>query len=164
MFFTKDKANKSRLESYLRRICDLTSPNLPRQDEFRGSDRQNRTIPVLVSPLENGVPVVEETTTALTKDVSNRGLSVTMPHPFRCDEAVVGFWLPRVQDHSPWFFRSIVRPNIPIGGSFWALGLEAVEVLTIEPQTEFGRLLPLIKELIPPKRIETTPLSALLKS
>ena len=162
MFFTREKGEQSRLQGYLRRICDLTSPNLPRQDEFRGHGRNNRSIPVLLTPWENGMPVVSETATALTKDVSDQGLCVITPQPFRCEQAVVGFWLPHVQDYSPWFFRGLVRPNVPIGGGFWALGLEAVELLTVSRGSELARLLPLVTKLLPPKELETAPPSAMV--
>ena len=163
MFFTRAKGEQYKLQGYLRRICDLTSPNLPRMDEIRGANRQNRTIPILLTPWDNGMPVVSETATALTKDVSDQGLCVTMSQPFRCEEAVVGFWLPHVQDDNPWFFRSLVRQNVSIGGGFWALGLEAVELLGAGPGSEVARLLPLIAELLPPRMLKTTRPSQLVR-
>ena len=162
MFFTRAKGEQYQLQGYLRRICDLTSPNLPRQDEFRGLNRQNRTIPILLTPWEDGMPVVSDTATALTKDISDHGLCVTLSQPFRCEEAVVGFWLPQVQDYNPWFFLSLVRQHVSIGGGFWAMGLEAVELLTVSSGSELARLLPLVKQLLPPKVVETTPPSAMI--
>ena len=55
MFFTR-KQDQSQIQGYLRRICDRTSPNLPRLDESRGDSRQNRTFPILLTPWENGAP------------------------------------------------------------------------------------------------------------
>jgi len=149
MFFTREEGDKHKVQGFLRRVCDLTSPNLPRQEEFRGHNRHNRTIPVLLTPWENDMPVVSETTTALTKDISDRGLCVTTPQPFRCEQAVVGIWLPHRQNHTPWFFRGCVRPNVQIGGGFWALGLEVAELLTVSPGSEIARLVTLTQRLLP---------------
>lgn len=162
MFFTREKGEQNQLQGYLRRILDLTSPNLPRQVEFRGHDRHNRSIPVVLTPWENGMPIVSETVTALSKDISDQGLSVIISQPFRCDEAVVGFWLPHVQDYDPWFFRGLVRPNVPIGGGFWALGLEATELLTVSYGSEVARLVPLVTKLLPPTALEKSPPSAMV--
>ena len=163
MFFTRAKGEQFQLQGYLRRICDLTSPNFPRQSEIRGGNRQNRTIPILLTPWEDGMPVVSETATALTKDVSDQGLCVTMSQPFRCEEAVVGFWLPHEQDYDPWFFLSLVRQNVSLGGGYWGLGLEAVELLRTGSGSELARLLPLITELLTPKMLETTPPSQMVR-
>ncbi len=149
MFFTREKGKQYELQGYLRRICDLTSPNLPRMDEDRDHDRQNRTIPVLLTPWDQGMPVVGETTTALTRDISDSGLSLTMAQPCHVEEVVVGFWLPDVQGYEPWFFQGCVRHNVAIGGWFWALGIEAKQLLAVSAIPELELLLPMVKRLLP---------------
>jgi hypothetical protein len=162
MFVFEEKAKTSQIESRLRRICDLTSPNFPRLDDLRCEQRQNRTIPVLISPWEKGVPVVAETTTALTRDISERGISVTLPHPFRTKEIVVGFWLSEKHQNDPWFFLGITRQNVPIGGGFWGLGIELVEQLCVSSEPAIERLVSLARDHLPPRLNERHPASALL--
>ena len=157
MFFTKEKGHQYKLQSSLRRICDRTSPNLPRQIEFRGHNRQNRSVPILLAPWENGEPVVSEATTALTKDISDQGLSVVLSQPFQCDEVIVGLLLPRDSDTTSWFFRGKVRSNVQIGGGFWALGIEVVERLTSHSGSSLEELLPLTARLVPPRTFPSPP-------
>lgn len=149
MLFTKEQGELYQLRGYLRRICDVTSPNLPRLDEGRGEDRVSRTVPVLLTTWENNRPVLRETTTALTRDISDRGLSVTLCQAFHAENVVVGFWIAGARGCGPWFFLAAVRHNVAIGGGFWALGLEVLRRLT--SQSEIAGLMPLIREVLPPK-------------
>ncbi len=143
MFRTKQRDEQNKAAAYLRRVCDLTSPNLPRFDDLRGDHRQNRTIPVLLTPWEDGRAIVTDSVTALTKDVSDRGLSLTLPAPFRAEEVVAGLWLPGAPDAGePRFLLGLTRQNVPIGGGFWALGIETRRVLSA---TEAEPLLQLAK-------------------
>ena len=148
------------LRATLRRICDLTSPNLPRIDESRGEGRQNRCIPVLLTPWEDETPIVDETTTALTKDISDGGLSLTLPGPFRVQEIAIGFWVPDddYQSHA-FFLLGHTRESVPIGGGFWGLGIETIRPLR---NTEVEELLPMVVKRLPPSKVETEPPSALI--
>jgi hypothetical protein len=130
MHCMEEQHERQKVGAYLRRVCDLTSPTLPRFDESRCDCRQNRTIPVLLTPWEDGHAIVAESVTALSKDVSNRGLSVTLPSPFQAAEVVVGIWLPDAFDaQEPRFILGATRQNVPIGGGFWALGIEASHLI-----------------------------------
>ena len=160
--FTRQSSEHCRVAGYLRRICDLTSPNLPRLDDGRERIRQNRTLPVLLAPWEDGVPVVAEAATALTKNISDYGVSITMSQPFRAAEAVLGIWLTEVQGYEPWFFRGPIRLNVPIGGGFWGLGIEVIERLEVTAGSQVAGLLTLAKELLPPRPVETSRPSDLL--
>jgi hypothetical protein len=164
MFFTKKGGQRYQLQGYLRRICDLTSPNMPRLDDSRNQHRQNRTIPVLLVPWEDGAIVVSDAATALTRDISDNGLSVTLLHPFRAENIVVCFWLPRGETSDPWFFLGTTRQNVPIGGGFWSLGIELTEKLELSSESGTARLLPLAAELLPPRAIATAPASALVRT
>ncbi len=156
MFFKQ--AQQVQVQPHLRRICDLTSPNFPRIDEYRGDSRQNRIIPILLTPWENEHANISETATALTKDLSDCGISVTLPGPFRVDEVAVGFWLPNVYEN-PFFFLGAARQTIPIGGGFWALGIESIRLLT---NSEFEPLVDLAKKRLQRQLVETEPPSAFI--
>jgi hypothetical protein len=127
--FGRRKPEQVQVQGLLRRICDLTSPNLPQVDDNRGDSRQNRTIPVLLVPWHASPPQLDRITTALTRNISDRGLSVTISAPTDLQELAVGFWLPLLAEE-PWFFLGRVRHNVPIGGGFWALGIEITERLS----------------------------------
>ena len=120
MFFSKEQGELYQLRGYLRRICDVTSPNLPWWDDGRCEDRVSRTIPVLLTTWENNRPVLRETTTALTRDISDRGLSVALCQAFREENAVVGFWIPGTRGCGPWFCLAAQRPH-----RRWILGTGA---------------------------------------
>ena len=156
MFFKQDP--QLQIQTRLRRICNATVPNLPCIDDCRGDSRQNRTIPVLLVPWEGKSANTNDAATALTRDISDRGISVTLPGPFRVDQLVVGFWLPQILE-SPFFFLGAARQTVPIGGGFWALGIEATQELS---GSEVEPLMELIKQILPPQSLETEPPSALL--
>ncbi len=158
--FQPKPSDQVQLQATLRRICDLTSPNLPRLDESRSEGRQNRIIPVLLTPWEDGIATVEETTTALTKDLSDSGLSLTLPGPFRVQEIALGFWVPDDEFASHAFFLlGHTRESVPIGGGFWGLGVETVRQLK---HAEVEELIPLVEKRLPPSKLELEPPSALI--
>ena len=154
MFFTRKQGERRRIEGYLRRICDLTTPNLLQAEEFRSRTRYNRVFPVVLAPWDAGRPVATEATTALTRDICDHGLSVTMPRPFQFEEVAIGIWVSRDEGCDPWFFRSLVCQNVSIGGGFWALGLQVVEILNA---AHVAGLVPLVQQLLPTPSIQMRP-------
>ena len=140
MFFNSQKSGQIEAQALLRRIGDLTSPNLPRLDDVRGDTRQNRTLPVLLAPWGRDGAEVRAAMTALTRDISDRGMSVTLPMPVRVQEVAVGLWLKR-RDCEPWFFLGSVRHNVAIGGGFWALGIEIMRRLESSETAELSQVL-----------------------
>jgi hypothetical protein len=139
MFFRNQKTGQIEAQAYLRRICDLTSPNLPRFDDNRGDTRQNRTLPVLLAPWRRKGVEARAAMTALTRDISDRGLSVTLPMPVNVQDVAIGLWL-KSRECEPWFFLGAVRHNVAIGGGFWALGIEIVRRLDSYESGEFAQL------------------------
>jgi hypothetical protein len=142
MFFNKRKSGQIEAQAFLRRICDLTSPNLPRLDDVRADTRQNRTLPVLLAPWGRDGAEVRAVMAALTRDISDRGMSVTLPMPVRVQEVAIGLWL-KNRDFEPCFFLGTVRHNVAIGGGFWALGIEIMRRLE---SSETGELTQLVLE------------------
>lgn len=139
MFFSRRKSGQVEAQAYLRRICDLTTPNLPRIDDSRGDTRLNRTLPVLVVPWQVGTPLLDSTMTGLTRDISDRGLSLLLTQQLQVSEVVIGFWLPP-QDDRPWFFLGEIRHQMQFGDGYWALGIEVMRRLTA---AESGELTPI---------------------
>jgi hypothetical protein len=143
LFDTRERLNEIR--SLLRQLADLTSPNLPPlEGEFRSENRSNRALPALLAPWEEGGPVVDECTYALTKDLSDRGVALVLHQPFKAPQVVVGLWL-----EFPRFALGDVRQNVPLGGGFWQLGVEIVDVLEPGHYPEVESLVPLAAHLLP---------------
>jgi hypothetical protein len=158
--FTRQKREKQ-LRNFLARAIDLTNPLLPPTDgETRVFDRYNRTIPVLLTPWEKGGPVIGESATAVTKDLSSQGLSVILRQPYRCVDVVVGFWLTESQHlgagTGPTFVAGEVRQNVQIGGGYWQLGISFNELLEVSDRPELELLVPVAANLLPPGDREST--------
>jgi hypothetical protein len=136
------------LTPYMRRICDLTVPNrCVTADQARAEDRYNRTLPVLLCPWAEGRPIVRGAQFAITKDLSDRGISVTTTAPIE-GEFVVAF--ARLEEGSePWFFIGKARRSSAIGGGFWTTGVELSEFVTTNYRHVLQALGPLVNRLSP---------------
>jgi hypothetical protein len=138
------------MQPFVRRICDLTAPNnataagLPRSE-----NRYNRVIPTLLCPWEEHRPIIDRTVVALTRDMSDRGVGVTLTHPLQADELVVGFYLAGVMQE-PWFFRGLPSRCDAMGGGFWLLGIELVEYMNEQWRDELDPLFGRAQKLLPP--------------
>jgi len=145
MFSFDTRKRLIEVQGFVRKLVDLTSPNLPPlEGESRAETRSNRALPALLTPWENGQPVVDESTYALTKDFSNRGLSLVLHQPVKSVEVVVGLSL-----ESPRFALGEVRQNVPLGGGFWQLGVELTDVLDSAEFPQLESLVPLAARLVP---------------
>lgn len=145
MFSFDTRRRLCEVRVFLRRLVDLTSPNTsPLEGEARSEGRSNRALPVLLTPWEHGEPVVDESTYAITKDFSERGLSLTLPQPFKAARIVVGLWL-----ESPRFVLGEIRQNTPLGGGFWQLGVELTDFLDAAEYPQIESLVPLAARLVP---------------
>ena len=152
MFSFDTRKRLGEVRGFLRHLVDLSSPNLPPlEGDSRSQPRSNRALPVLLAPWEHAQPVVDESTYALTKDISDRGLSLVLGQPFKSLEVVVGLWL-----DSPRFVLGDVRQNVPIGGGFWQIGVELTELLEAVDHPQIQTLVPLATRLVPSARAVAT--------
>ena len=153
--FTKRKKTVD-LNPYIRRLCDLTTPNLATEIEGRSENRYNRCIPTLVSPWQNDRPLVDECAIGLTSDMADRGVSLVLNQPFRADTVVVGYWIACDAMCEPWFFIGDIRRNQAIGGGFWAVGIELAEFANSDHVESLAELKPLAAKLRSPVDAVTT--------
>ena len=87
--FNRDK-KRIELQSYMRRVADLTSPNLaPLSGDSRLEGRYNRSLPVLIVPRVGGNHRAEEAAFAVSKDICDRGLSLLACQPYPLTEVIV---------------------------------------------------------------------------
>lgn len=148
--FTKSKKSVD-LSPFIRRICDLTTPNMTSSPELvRTENRYNRAIPSLVMPWVGGLPLVDQCLFGLTKDISDRGIGLILTEPFDFDELLLGFWLDSDEMSEPWFFVASARRCSPIGGGFWSLGVELSELATPLLSSHLSSLTPHAAKLLPP--------------
>ncbi len=151
MFSFSPRKRRVDIESCMRRICDRTTPNypLPVSNQHRQEQRYNRTIPVLLGPWRDHRVALDECTWGVTKDICDRGVGVVLNQPFRAESAVIGFWLPPDIMSEPWFFLGETQGLGQIGGGFWLLGIELVELANHHHQDKFEALRPLAAQLLP---------------
>ena len=146
MFWLASRHKPFAVHKVIRRLINNSSPNtIPLDGDARWEIRCNRTIPVLLAPYDHDELSVSEAAYALTKNLSSQGLALVLPQPFRAEQVVVGFW----SGDDAQFVLGHVRQNVPLGGGFWQLGLEAMELLCAHDSPEFKRLIPLAARLDP---------------
>ncbi|MFW6170708.1 MAG: hypothetical protein ACODAD_09480 [Planctomycetota bacterium] len=137
---------------FVRKICDMTAPNMPRVDEGRRERRYNRSIPVIVCPWENDELVTDRCVVAITKDISDQGLSVILRHALDGDQMIIGFWLPAADMEEPWYFRAKRTSACPLGCGFWQIGFELQEYMTQQYREKLAELQPAARQLLPPAK------------
>ena len=153
--FTKRKKTVD-VQPYIRRLCDLTTPNLTAKIEGRSENRYNRSIPTLLGPWQDDCPSGDECIICLTSDMSDRGVSLILSQPFRADAVVVGYWVASDEISEPWFFLGNIRRNQAIGGGFWKLGIELAEFANLDSIDALAVLKPLAERLRAPADLVTT--------
>jgi len=138
------------LYPYIRRICDLTTPNLTTTSmSGRSENRYNRTIPTLITPWQVNKPIVDRSAVCITCDLADRGIGLVLCEPCYLKQVVLGYWLRTDLMPEPWFFIADVKRNAEIGGGFWTLGVELIEFANRDHKRQLrplrniaGRLLP----------------------
>ena len=125
---------------YIRRICDLSTPNLPTTLSGRSEDRFNRAIPTLLCPWEKRNPSAAKSLICLTTDLADRGIGLIVSQPFLAKRVIVGYWLQSPEMPQPWFFRGEVRRTQPIGGGFWSIGVELTEFVNSDRKRKLAVL------------------------
>lgn len=151
MLFLKKRRNTVDLAPYVRRIIDVTTPNLPSQGNVgRTENRYNRTIPVLLTGWSAKGGVEKPIKFAVTKDLTDRGISVVLDAPLPTTEIMVGFWLSATQTETPWFFLGKTVRQQPIGGGFQLHAIELLEYATETYAKQLHKVLPLARQLLAP--------------
>ncbi|MBC8876719.1 MAG: hypothetical protein H8E44_45400 [Planctomycetes bacterium] len=162
MFSFEPNKKRIELQSYMRRVADLTSPNLsPLSGECRLEGRYNRSLPVLLVPYEKAHERAEEAAFAVSKDICDHGLSVVSCQPYAETEVVIGLWLssPHLEQEraEPFFFAGHVRQSSEIGGGYWQIGIELTEVISSRKIT--SALRPIAQRLLPREASEEATLA-----
>lgn len=152
--FTKRKKVVD-LQPYIRRLCNLTAPNLSSglvEGLERTENRYNRTIPTLLVPWKDERPMASEYVVGLTCDVADNGIGLVFNQPYRDERVVVGYWVSSEMMPEPWFFVGNIQRNQAIGGGFWKLGIELTDFANTNHGESLAVLKPLAKKLLSPTR------------
>jgi hypothetical protein len=102
----------------------------------RADSRINLVVVVVVVPIEEGKLEIQEAFAALTKEFSNTGVAVVLDRPKAYDQVVLGFKF----EGEMIFFRSEARHLNPMGGGFFQLGFQMLEVLAVGDYPELASL------------------------
>lgn len=150
MFSLGRRRKTVELSSYIRRIVDVTTPNLLMQaDVYRQGNRYNRTFPVLVAGWSDKCEVTLPITFGLTKDFSDNGVSIIVTETLEAKNLVLGMWSSEKQSEQPWFFVGSCLRRQSIGGGFCLCGIELVEFIGDVHAKTIRKLLPLAQTLLP---------------
>ncbi len=135
VLFTRNKTRA--VQSFILKLVNNNCPELAAMIEGpRLENRVNLTVAVLVVPVEDGKPLVDQTFTAVTKEFCTAGIALVLDQPAALSEALIGF---RWQGEMT-FIRATAKHLSPIGGGFYQLGLRMTELV---PPDEVPNLQPL---------------------
>ncbi len=146
------------IQPYIRRLCDLSAPNLYTAVELEGrcENRYDRAIPTLLGPWQDDHPLEDACVFGLTNNIADRGIGLILNQPFRASEVVIGYWLPsREVMCEPRFFLGTLQHNQPIGGGFWTVGVELTEYANPNQIESIEVLKPLAAKLRSPIDVAT---------
>jgi hypothetical protein len=153
MYSFKERMMAQTVQSRLRRIGDLTVPNRSSYSFLRTANRHNRTIPTLVCTWGKSGPEIEDSTTAITKDIGDEGVGLLVaPLPLSETEVLLAYLLPGGVMNGPWFFRGKIQHTTAIGGGFWSQGVAITELPDGSQIPRCKALCKLTERLLPRKK------------
>src|SRR5688572_16000917 len=130
--FDSVTARKAQLEvgAIIRRLLDKSTCRSPSAvEETRLTRRCKRVFPVFVLPWADGSPDYRSALFATTTELSDYGIGLILSLPLQDPELVVGILVER----KPCLIRGQLKRRRSIGGGFWHIGVQTLEV--IEPTT-----------------------------
>jgi len=150
MYSFEENSKQIEVRGLAQRISNATIPNRPKADSRdRVDDRYNRSLSTVLLPWADGKAVIGAPLYAVTKDISEVGLSLVLREPAVPPQMVCGFWL-----DAPYFVRAELRHSEPIGGGFWQVGIEMTELFTLADQDDHEQLEQLAANLDPKQSAE----------
>jgi hypothetical protein len=127
----------ARVRALVLRLINKHCPGLQASlEDARSDQRVNLAVVVTVVPEEEEKPLVDRAFAAVTKDFSSVGVGLVVDRPHGFERAVLGF---RIEGEMT-FIRAEVKHRWPMGGGFFHLGLELVEVISAGDYPELASL------------------------
>jgi len=123
-FFTQNR--ESRVKRFILKLVNNNCLGMQASlDDHRQDSRVNLVMVVLVIPIENQRLHIAEAFTAVTKEFSNTGVAIVLDRPQAFDEALLGFRF----EGEMTFIRAEAKHLNPMGGGFYQLGFQLMEVV-----------------------------------
>lgn len=135
---------------FLQIIGEQTAPNFFWSDDTRLENRNNRTIPVTVSPWTKNKPADSPMRVAMTRDISQNGACLITTFDIAATEMVLGIYVKQVVDNEALFFlgtRTLIRP---IAEGYWQVGLKITELLNPNFPRQMKTMIPKAMQLLTP--------------
>ncbi len=119
----------SAVQSIILSLVNNNCPSLRAMfDGPRLEQRVNLSIPVIVVPVNDGVPEPHLAIAAVTRDFSTGGCSIAVDHPHVPKEAVMVF---KSQGKAA-FIRAKLKHLDPMGGGFFQCGFKLLKLFDVE--------------------------------
>ena len=122
------RENKIDATPYMRRIIDLTTPNLQAPNEAREKRRYNRALATCLCPWSDGSLDIKKISIGITKDLSDNGVCVLTTSRFGSAEVLLTFLVECEFKHGLSFFLATIEREHRLGG-FVEYGLSISEYL-----------------------------------
>jgi hypothetical protein len=137
-------SKKKRLDAtpHIRRLIDLTAPNRPTfiENEQRSENRYCRSLPILLSPMTDNLPILNASFAGVSQEISDSGLRLITLERLTADEYCASIW-PRVPElQSPLHIVCQTRECRQITANMWSTGLQVMWVLEIEDKITSRKL------------------------
>ena len=87
--------------------------------DARSKRRYHRSLPVLIGPWVAGEVDLDELTVAITNNISEQGIAVSVPKAWSQTAVLCGFWC-----ETALFLRGNVKHRFHLGANFWQIGIE----------------------------------------
>jgi hypothetical protein len=121
------------VQSFVLKLVNNTSAKSRAKVEGpRLGSRVNLVVVVLVIPIEADRPRIAEAFTAISKEFSNTGVALVLDKPYELEKVVLGF---RVQGRMT-FARAQARHLHPMGGGFYQLGFQMLDIVSPSDYSE----------------------------
>jgi hypothetical protein len=116
-----------RVRGLVLKLINSNCPSLRAEiDDTRFDSRVNLAVVVTVIPIKDGQVQMDEAFTTVTKDFSSAGLAMVLYQPLGIEQAILGFRM----GEDMAFVRAEARHLNPMGGDFFQLGFQLLEVVS----------------------------------
>ena len=115
------------VQSFVLKLVNNNCPGLKASLEGSRLDRRvNLVVVVTIVPIENEQLQVGEAFTAVTKEFSRTGVAVVLDRPQGLDLAILGLRF----EGKMTFIRAQAKHLNPMGGGFYQLGFQLIEIVS----------------------------------
>jgi len=137
VFFLQTRKKMVGVQNFVLKLINNNCPELKALIEGpRLEKRVNLSIAVLVVPLVNEKLQICEAFNAVTRELSITGVGIILDQQRTLEEVILGFRL----EGDMTFLRATAKHISPIGGGFYHLGLEMIEVVYLSDYPKLEKL------------------------